>query len=154
MNFNNYTFNKDGSILGPSGKKLSYHKCKKGYNRVNLKNDKGKKRTYLVHRIIAKHFIPNPFNKPQINHIDGDKNNNSVKNLEWCTSQENVAHSVKLFLVKRGSDRPNSKLTDEQVKEVRSLRVLGLNYYQLGRKFNIAYQTAHKICTRKIYTHI
>lgn len=154
MEFKRYTFNEDGTILGPSGKELCFHKCKKGYKRVNLKSNSGKKRTYLVHRLIAKKFIPNPFNKPQVNHIDGDKNNNSVDNLEWCTAQENVNHSVNVGLVKRGSKRPNSKLTDEQVIRLKALRKVGLNYYQLGRLFGVAYQTAHKVCSGQTYTHI
>ena len=66
-----------------------------GYLRIKLsKNNKAKK--YQVHRLVAQAFIPNPENKPQVNHLDGNKLNNYYKNLEWCTNGENQIHSYVL----------------------------------------------------------
>lgn len=56
---------------------------------------RGKYETKKVHRIIAKIFIPNPKNKPQVNHINGKKDDNNINNLEWVTCQENIIHSYK-----------------------------------------------------------
>jgi hypothetical protein len=79
---------KDGHIVSQSISKWGYLLC-------NLwKGNKCK--TVSVHRLVAKAFIPNPKNKPVINHIDCDKTNNRVENLEWTTQKENVHHSVKL----------------------------------------------------------
>ena len=63
-----------------------------GYLRVSLVH--GKKQHKLVHVLVANAFIPNPDNKPYVNHIDGNKRNNNVSNLEWCTVKENVNHAI------------------------------------------------------------
>lgn len=65
----------------------------KGYMKVTLSNDKNK--IFSVHRLVAQAFLPNPDNLPQVNHIDGNKQNNKVDNLEWCTNKENQEHAIK-----------------------------------------------------------
>ena len=87
-----------------------------GYYKVELYKN-GKSKMYYVHRLVAMTFIPNPENKPQVNHIDGDKSNNSVSNLEWATSKENLHHAVNTglrsatpMLGRRGSQNPTSKI--------------------------------------------
>ena len=66
----------------------------KGYRGITLTKDK-KRYPKKVHRLVAEAFIPNPNNKPQINHIDCNKSNNNVNNLEWCTNSENQKHAFK-----------------------------------------------------------
>ena len=67
---------------------LSTEETSKGYLRVYLSKN-GKRKHHKVHRLVARAFIPNPENKPQVNHIDGNKKNNSITNLEWVTDTEN-----------------------------------------------------------------
>ena len=82
-------FNKrTGNFLTP------YHH-NKGYMRVDLINGSGRKH-FKVHRLVAAAFIPNPGNKPHINHKDGNKENNSISNLEWVTNRENYDHAKEL----------------------------------------------------------
>ena len=68
----------------------------KGYFKIRLRKNK-KKKNYRIHRLVGIMFIPNPDNKPEINHIDGNKINNHVTNLEWNTQEENYFHSVNVL---------------------------------------------------------
>lgn len=70
---------------------------KDGYKIISLWN-KGKGKTFSIHRLVAETFIPNPDSKPVVNHIDGNKQNNNADNLEWCTNSENDLHAFRLGL--------------------------------------------------------
>jgi hypothetical protein len=68
---------------------------KKGYHRLRITINR-EKMSFKLHREVAKAFIPNPENLPQVNHMDGNKGNNAVSNLEWCTNQQNQIHAVEM----------------------------------------------------------
>lgn len=87
---------------------------RKGYATVILRKN-GVSKVHSIHRLIAEAFIPNPDNLPYINHIDGNKSNNDISNLEWCTQLENMRHAFNTGLIKR------KPLTDEQ-KQYISMR--------------------------------
>lgn len=76
-----------------TGKLMKPRKNEKGYLHIGLTKN-GKQKCMRVHRLVAQAFIPNPENKPQVNHIDFDRENNCVSNLEWSTVQENTQYSV------------------------------------------------------------
>ena len=78
------------------GKDLKVEECEDGYKRIVLMKDAIKHR-YMCHRLVAKEFIPNLENKPYINHINGDRGDNRVENLEWCTKSENEKHSFSVL---------------------------------------------------------
>ena len=88
----NYKIDEYGCVYNVYNKTLKQEITHDGYRRVTL-YDHGKSKHYPVHRLVAEAFIPNPENKPTINHIDGDKNNNHVSNLEWSTRSENSKHA-------------------------------------------------------------
>ena len=92
-----YSISKNGDIF--SNYKNIYLKQYidgKGYKFVRLKKN-GRYYNKKVHRLIADAFIPNEHNKPQVNHIDGDKTNNNISNLEWCTASENQIHRCRVL---------------------------------------------------------
>lgn len=91
-------------------RKLNPWANKQGYKTITIKG-----KQYRVHRLVAQAFIPNPLNKPHVNHIDCNPSNNHVDNLEWCTPKENIAHSIKL---KRR--KIHEKLTESDVIEIRA----------------------------------
>jgi len=81
---------------------------KSGYQVLNL-SFKGKTKTFYVHRLVAQAHIPNPENKATVNHIDGDKSNNQVSNLEWATRSENSKHGYDSGLIKMPWQLTNEK---------------------------------------------
>lgn len=84
------SFKRNESIMQPNDNG-------KGYLQVGLTKN-GKRSYFKIHRLVAEVFIPNPDNKPEVNHIDGNKKNNTVENLEWCTTKENCQHRQKTGL--------------------------------------------------------
>lgn len=90
-----YAVTPEGEVWSYRRKKfLGYHYDKRGYHRVSLYKD-GKIKHYCVHRLVADAYIPNPENLPQINHKDENKENNCLKNLEWCNSKYNANYGTR-----------------------------------------------------------
>ena len=106
---------------GTKGGVMKRRKTNRGYEIYTIcKNNKPYHKS--VHRLFAQHFIPNPENKPYINHIDGNPLNNTLDNLEWVTQSENVLHALEMGLAYTvGENNPQAKLTDKEVLEIRDL---------------------------------
>lgn len=136
---NDYIITKKGEIIN----KHNNHKLKpqpngKGYLRVII----GKKR-YFVHRLVAEKYIPNPNNKLQVNHKNGNKLDNCVENLEWVTNKENRDHAVENGLHLCGSKCPYAKLNENDVIYI--LTHKNLNNLQLSKMFNVNKNTIQNI---------
>jgi hypothetical protein len=114
------------------------NKTRYNYLYVNLNNNGIKQ--FRLHRLVALHFIPNPNNLPEVNHIDGNKENNCITNLEWCTNLENIRHSYKIgtHKVRKNDDAPNTKLNSKQVMEIRKKLKEGFSGRSLSKEYNIS----------------
>jgi hypothetical protein len=108
---------------------------------------------FLVHRLVAKYFINNPENKPDVNHKNGIKTDNNVDNLEWCTQSENELHAyrTRLKIHSKGKEWHTAKLTQKKVDEIRYIYSQGnTSYIKLGLKFNVVPSNiAHIIKNRR-----
>lgn len=95
-----------------------------------------------VSRLVAKTFVPNPDNKPQVNHIDGNTHNNSVRNLEWVTNSENMLHCTRYLGKKRLEGHNQAKLTTEAVEDMKIVRGFGATYLAISRAFGVSRRAA------------
>jgi hypothetical protein len=95
----NYFIDRKGQIISKYKKSnIKVYINNRGYCTVRLRVSTNKEKRFTVHRLVALLYVPNPENKPQVNHIDGNKLNNQVSNLEWVTQSENSKHSWSLGL--------------------------------------------------------
>ena len=125
------------------GKELKLTLCATGYNMVTLSYGEygySKLKTYSVHRLVAKSFTDNPNDKPCINHIDGNKNNNYINNLEWATYKENAQHALKTGL------RYSTNINIEEFRELYNNS--NLQVIDVAKKYNISTVTLYRICKR------
>ncbi|QMW05320.1 NUMOD4 domain-containing protein [Spirosoma foliorum] len=124
-----------------------------GYRFVGLN---GRKTKTPVHRAIAKTFIPNPDNKPFINHIDGNKINNRVENLEWCTAKENVRHAIAMGLTNvSGVNQPTAQINDDIVRQMRAMyKETNMTYREIANHFGVIRQLAERVITGYTWKHV
>lgn len=142
-----YAIHEDGRVWSypkklSRGNKFIGTNIKGAYKSVALVKNK-KIEMVNVHRLVAEAFIPNPENLKYINHKDGNKHNNNVSNLEWCTASENGLHAYKVGLSKRSKKLKDKvrTLTVEQVKEIRTRykpRCKTNSSRALGREFGLS----------------
>lgn len=153
-----YSATEDGKIFSHNGgktvEKIQFTNGA-GYKSVGI-YDKGKQRRFYVHQLVMRTFVGDkPFLKANINHIDGDKNNNSISNLEYCTYKENHAHAIQNGLrnpVGEGNGR--AKLTKEKVIVMRHLYDIGNPSNTIARLFGIGYTQSTRVCKRVQWKHV
>jgi hypothetical protein len=127
---------------------------KYGYHTIGLRKENlAPKKTFIAHRIVAQVFIPNPENKPQVNHINGVKADNRVENLEWNTASENAIHAYnnKLMVGRIGINNPQSKLTELDIIEIRKSNI---QQKDLAIIYKVSRAVICRIKKRKGWNHI
>ena len=146
----NYFVNEQGEVFSTKRggiKKLKIHTRKIGYQTCVLG---------YVHRLVAETFIPNPDNRPEVNHKNGIKWDNRVENLEWVTKSENMNHAILNGLSNSiGETHYGAKLTEEQVIQIRELYATKkYTQRQLGKMYGVCFQHISKIVNNKQWKHI
>jgi len=107
----------------------------------------GEHKKHYIHRLVAKAFIPNPLNKKEVNHIDGNRYNNNVKNLEWVTRKENEIHAIRTGLKNStGENNPMCKFPNDLIRKIRDLYDTGrYSQAELARKFGVSHMQVNRI---------
>jgi hypothetical protein len=109
----------------------------------------GKRHRVTIHRLLCIVYLPNPENKPQVNHINGIKTDNRLENLEWCTNLENMRHAIARGLIKInldnwvGEKRPailarERVFSNEEANDIRVMRCSGVSYKEIGVKYGVS----------------
>ena len=175
-----YQIGSCGNIRNKNNGRINvpFDRNRTGYVRAILFNGCGQRKRYFVHRLVAEGFIPNPDNKPHVNHIDGDKTNNCVENLEWVTRSENMQHAyytlkrkigfahgfgscdvvwnkgrsdlkhIRPEIYKKAAETRNKKL-EKRDRDIVSLFEEGKTVIQIAKMYNVDRNTIYAILKKK-----
>ncbi|MBM6637480.1 NUMOD4 domain-containing protein [Staphylococcus xylosus] len=144
--------NRSTGLMHLKGKPMSQYIGNRGYPKVSLCAG-GECKRHLVHRIVATAFLPNPLNKAYVNHIDGNKQNSNLENLEWSTPTENSLHAHKhgLANVGRGEKQHSAKLTVDKVKYIRES---SKTVRELSLMFKVSKQAIRDVKMKRSWKHV
>jgi hypothetical protein len=155
---NSYQINNNGIIkskISQKGEFLHPFTNKTGYMIANLWRVNEKRTPMLISRLVAIHFIPNPENKPCINHKDGNKQNNNVNNLEWVTHHENTLHAHRILKIaqkrspcsderKRKIGLANTKINNDMKEVINKEFLNGCSKNELSKKYKVSLTTIYR----------
>jgi len=170
--FPKYEVGSDGSVFSKdynhTGKRMEMRQYldQDGYPYVFFVVD-GKRYKKATHRLVAEAFLPEVEGKNQVNHINGNREDNRLENLEWVTPRENVLHSYRsngrkvskktiesITRLSRGVNNPKAKMTEEKVREIRRMRKVGASLKELSEAFDISTAQASAIANYKFWKHV
>lgn len=136
INFPNYLITKEGKVISKKSgneRKLDMNK-RLGYFQIDLWKE-NKRSKFYIHRLVAQAFIPNPSNLREVNHIDSDRSNNHVSNLEWVTSSDNCFHAIRA-----GRRDHMSRMSEQDIKHILDLVLQGYSYLYISQTLPGAYK--------------
>lgn len=152
-NYPDYFISETGIVTRKKDNKIvSVHLNHKGYPSVNLQNNNSWK-VITIHRLVALTYIPVIADKPQVNHIDGNKENNHISNLEWVNNRENTLHAIKekLYKCAVGSRHGMSKITEDIVLKIRADK---RRLADISKEYNICISSVSKIRSGILWSHV
>lgn len=135
-------------------KELKKNRGGAGYTTVSIKYKNGKRKLKFVHRLVAEAFIPNPENKPVVNHKNLIKNDNRVENLEWVTYKENNQHAHDNGAFRTNGAHHHAIFSDDLIHKICKLIQEGRRTIDIIRTMNVPKYLVHDIRTKRIWTHI
>lgn len=149
----NYLVSNLGKVLNIKRKTFMKTRLDKQGYEVLILQINGESVNCKIHRLVAMAFLPNIENYPQVNHKDGDKCNNTITNLEWCTAALNNQHAFDLKLRTSGEEHYRAKLTKEDVKEIRFLLSNKVSQRRIASMYPVGRTTIAKIANGEIWKH-
>lgn len=158
-NCQDYYITTDGDVFSKKSNKWLAKSIGKpplfNYVRFHLSIN-GNARLWPAHRLVGMTFISNKKHLPYINHKNGNKEDNRVRNLEWCTSDQNRAHASKNGWLKqpRGEDSKVSRIKNRDVLFIRKKYNQGVPLKQLAQKFGLSEYYTSRIASKKVWAHI
>lgn len=137
-------------------KKINGHIAKNGYRTVVVSIDEKpyRRKRFYIHRLVAEHFIENPNNYKFVNHIDGNKLNNHVSNLEWCTPSHNNQHAYNIGLKPRGEEFYSAKLTEEDVLKIKEMLSRGVHPKNIAPIYSVSVSAIKQIKNGYTWKHL
>lgn len=154
-----YSISAEGKVYSTkSNRHLTPHVNSGGYMQINFIVD-GKRKTARLHRLMALAFLPNPDDLPCVNHLDGNKLNNCLANLEWCSYSRNIKHAYENGLNKasdqRGEKHSQARLKEDDVKKIRWLyNYTTLTQLQIAEYFDISREHCRDIINFKKWRYV
>lgn len=126
-----------------------------GYVQIGLFRDDGSRKPTFLHRLILMTFVgPAPEGKPHVNHIDFNRSNNRLSNLEWISRAENQRHTARAGRMARGERNSGAKLNREQIATIRDLRASGRSQQSIADEFGISQTQTSRIVRRDSWRHV